>query len=235
MKILTKEEEDGHYAAVLRGGWIGGALGLGIGLSSAMIMHKRWPFFAQLTLPFKSFYVSSVCTCTAIVAGDRASRDFNIAQHQELWIFNDRTSRAIAEAKANRTATEVALDWAREHRYPIVMASWAASMGGSLAAVSRNKYLTPAQKLVQARVYAQGLTLLVLIASAAFEVADAKSGKGRYETIHVKDEITGEDVEKRIPIHVEQYAGEDLWKDMVVGEERRLERERLKREQEARA
>lgn len=33
---------------------------------------------------------------------------------------------------------------------------WAAALGGSFAVVSRNKYQTFTQKLVQARVYAQG-------------------------------------------------------------------------------
>jgi len=32
MKILTKEEEEAHYAAVLKGGFIGGTLGLTVGL-----------------------------------------------------------------------------------------------------------------------------------------------------------------------------------------------------------
>lgn len=99
-------------------------------------------------------------------------------------------------------------------------------MGISLGLVSRNPFLTRAQKLVQARVYAQGLTILVLMATAGFEVADAKSGKGRWEVVKVKDEGTGELVEKRIPIHVEAYAGEDLWKDMLAAEEKRLAREK---------
>ena len=108
-------------------------------------------------------------------------------------------------------------------------ASWLASMGVSLGLVSRNKYLTKAQRLVQARVYAQGLTLLVLVATAAFEVSDAKSGKGRWETIRVRDENTGEMVERKIELHKEQYEGEDLWKDMMAAEERRLKREKEER------
>ncbi|KAF8439564.1 hypothetical protein BDZ91DRAFT_755711 [Kalaharituber pfeilii] len=87
-----------------------------------------------------------------------------------------------------------------------------------------------AMKIVQARVYAQGLTLLVLVASAGFEVADAKSGKGRWEIVRVRDEVSGEVVERKVPVHKEAYAGEDLWKDMVGAEERRLKREKEQRE-----
>lgn len=102
-------------------------------------------------------------------------------------------------------------------------------MGISLGLVSRNKYLTRSQKLVQARVYAQGLTLLVLVATAAFEVSDAKSGKGRWEVVRVRDEKTGEMVERKIELHKEAYEGEDLWKDMMAAEERRLQREKEER------
>lgn len=101
----------------------------------------------------------------------------------------------------------------RDHRYPIVTASWVLSMALSLGVVSRNRYLTTPQKLVQARMYAQGLTLLVLVASAGFEVADARQGKGNYETVKIldPDDPTHKHmIEKRI--HHESYAGEDLWK-----------------------
>ncbi|KAF2966475.1 hypothetical protein GQX73_g7078 [Xylaria multiplex] len=96
-------------------------------------------------------------------------------------------------------------------------------MGIALGMVSRNRFLSTSQKLVQARVYAQGLTLAVLVASAAFETADARQGKGRWETIMVVDPNDPEHkhmIEKRI--HKEEYSGQDLWRDMVAAEERRL-------------
>lgn len=102
-------------------------------------------------------------------------------------------------------------------------ASWVASMVGSFALVGRNPYLTGPQKLVQARVYAQGLTVAVLVASAVFELQDQKKGIGRWETIKVLDPNDPEHkhlIEKRI--HHERYRGEDLWRDMVESEERKL-------------
>lgn len=224
MKILTKEEGDAHYRHTVKWGTIGGLVGLGLGLGSVYIFRRKSPFFRSLTLPFQTFYVTSVGTFAAIVEADRASRSFEAQRHAEVLEYVDETSRLLALARENRTQKEKVFDWLREHRYPIVTASWLASMGVSLALVSRNKYLTKAQKLVQARVYAQGLTLLVLVATAAFEVSDAKSGKGRWETIRVRDENTGEMVERKIELHKEQYEGEDLWKDMMAAEERRLNR-----------
>lgn len=86
-------------------------------------------------------------------------------------------------------------------------------MGGSFAIVSRNPYLSGQQKLVQARVYAQGLTLAVLLASFAFEANDANKGTGRWETVKVldpNDPTHSHYIEKKI--HHERYAGEDQWR-----------------------
>jgi len=96
-------------------------------------------------------------------------------------------------------------------------------MAIALGLVGRNPYLTTSQKLVQARVYAQGLTLAVLVATAAFEIGDAKKGEGKWETIKVLDPNDPEHkhlIEKKI--HHESYAGEDLWRDMVEAEERKM-------------
>lgn len=78
--------------------------------------------------------------------------------------------------------------------------------------MGRNPYLTGTQKLVQARVYAQGLTLAVVIASLALEAKDRGDGAGRWETVKVLDPTDPTHkhmIEKKI--HHEKYAGEDQW------------------------
>lgn len=109
-------------------------------------------------------------------------------------------------------------------------------MGAALGLVGRNPYLTGQQKLVQARVYAQGLTLAVVIISLAFETTDNATGKGRWETVKIldpNDPTHQHYIEKKV--HHERYAGEDQWRDMVEAEEQRMkEREAaVKRREEA--
>lgn len=85
-------------------------------------------------------------------------------------------------------------------------------MAVAFGLVSRNPYLTGQQKLVQARVYAQTLTLAVLVASFALEGNDLRAGKGRWETIKVLDPNDPEHkrlIEKKV--HHESYTGEDQW------------------------
>jgi hypothetical protein len=86
-------------------------------------------------------------------------------------------------------------------------------MAGSWSLVNRNRYLSGSQKLVQARMYAQGATLAALLTSFAIEGNDVAKGTGRWETIKVLDPNDPEHkhyVEKKI--HHESYAGEDQWR-----------------------
>jgi len=57
--------------------------------------------------------------------------------------------------------------WAFRHEYGLIMASWALSLGAAGAIISRNRYQSVAQKVVQARMWAQGLTVGVLIVAGA--------------------------------------------------------------------
>ena len=108
--------------------------------------------------------------------------------------------------------------WGREERYKIVGASW---LVAAFAIVGRNPHLTGQQKLVQARVYAQGLTLAVLIASAAFELQDSNEERGKYETVVYVDEKDHKKHTKQVE-REQPSDGDTLWKDMVKQEEERL-------------
>lgn len=189
---------------------------MGLGLAIAYAANRRFHAFRSLTLPLKAFLVTSSATFAAIISADRASRKFEDDRDPQRK-YRDRASSDLEAVKQNESTMQKLKDWGREHRYPIVATSWVASMGIALGLVSRNPYLSTAQKLVQARVYAQGLTLAVLVATAAFEIGDANKGKGRWETVMIVDPNDPEHkhlIEKRI--HHEAYAGEDMWRGKSV-------------------
>lgn len=151
--------------------------------------------------------------CKAVIAADRASARYDTENTPEKMRQVERERAREQELIAGKSVLERAKDWAGENRYPIIFAFWIASMGGSLAMVSRNRYQSGSQKLVQARMYAQGSTLAVLLASFAMEGNDMSKGKGRWETIKVLDPNDPEHkhlIEKRV--HHERYAGEDQWR-----------------------
>lgn len=124
--------------------------------------------------------------------------------------MDERQREQREAATAGMSWSERAMEFGRKERYKIVGGSWILSMVGAFALVGRNPYLTGQQKLVQARVYAQGLTLAVLVASAAFEISEQRSDEQAAKEGH--------------PHHHEEESNgqKDLWKDMVAAEEQRL-------------
>lgn len=231
MKVLTKEEEQAHYNATVKGGSIGGVIGTAIGAAAVMGASRRYTSFRALTVPFRAFLVASTGTFIAVIAADRASAAYDIEHTPEKKRQVERERAREALLESNKTAVQRAKEWATENRYPLLFGFWIASMAGSWTAVNRNRYLSGSQKLVQARMYAQGATLAALMTSFAFEGTDAAKGKGRWETIKVLDPNDPEHkhlIEKRI--HHESYPGEDQWREMIEAEEQRLkEREAAKK------
>lgn len=209
MKILTKQEEEAHYAEVLKGGIIGGTLFTGLGLAGVFVASRRYPSFRGLTLPFRAFLVTSTGTFGAIVNAERWSIAHQIALDPKRT-YRDQAARTADLIRENETAYERFKDYAKENRYQIVFASWVASMGIAFAIVSRQPMST-ANKVVQARVYAQGLTLAVLIVSAIYEMRDLKNGDSRFQTVRMVDPNDPTKVIEQ-KIHKEDYEGQDLWK-----------------------
>ncbi|EEQ30948.1 Replication factor C, subunit RFC4 [Microsporum canis] len=220
MKLLTKEVEDAHNKAVLQGVTIGGIAGLIGGWAGVLIASKRWAGVRNLTLPMKAFLVTSTGTFTGIVAADHGSRSFERSQRQDMEFLEDRENRLRQQELAEMSIRDRVFEFARREKYKIVGLTWIASMAGSFALVSRSPYLSGPQKIVQARVYAQGLTLAVLCATAAFEISDQRKGRGIADAVRARSKK-----DKNSP--------DDLWKDMVDAEEHRMhdQEEKVKNKQ----
>jgi Hypoxia induced protein conserved region len=149
---------------------------------------------------------------TAITTADHYSRAFELSRNPAAT-YKDETQRLRDQLAQKETTGQKFKEWFRERRYQLVGGSWVASIATAFALVGRNPYLTTQQKIVQARVYAQGFTLLVMAGLAAFEISDKTKGQGRWETVRVIDPDDPEHkriVEKQI--HHEEYEGEDLWR-----------------------
>jgi hypothetical protein len=231
MKLLTKEQEAEHYRQTLIGGTTWGIGGLAIGFVGVAAAQRRYHFFRSLTLPLKAFLVTSAGTFAGIVGADHYSRQYEAEQNPKEMEFRRQQAEQAEKHVSGQTFTERAMEFGRKERYKIVGGSWIASMVIAFALVNRNKFLTGQQKIVQARVYAQFLTVGVLIATAAFEIADQRSETGRYETVRYIDPKDPEHkrmLEKRVETDRSNQGGtgndamDNQWKQMIKDEEERL-------------
>ncbi|KAL3449405.1 hypothetical protein BJX65DRAFT_272190 [Aspergillus insuetus] len=230
MKLLTREEEDAHYREVVKGGTLGGVCGLVAGYAGVMLASRRYHTIRNLTIPMKAFLMTSSGTFVGIIAADHASRAYEAARNEERQWYENREERLRQQELAGMSFADRATAWARRERYKIVGVTWLLSMAGSFALVGRNPYLTGPQKVVQARVYAQGATLAVLVASAAFEISERNrvrreiaakaegAAAGATAAGAVADSKTKE---SQTP---ETHNQGDLWKEMVAAEEERLKK-----------
>lgn len=173
-------------------------------------------------MPMKAFLVTSTGTFVGIIAADHASREFDVRHNAEKQWYENREERLRAEEMRGLSFTDRALAFARREKYKIVGATWVASMIGSFVLVGRNPYLSGQQKIVQARVYAQGLTLGVLCASAAFEISDQRRGRGILDAAKKDKASRLQEAAEPAPVHQGNKDEGDLWKDMVAAEEQRL-------------
>ncbi|KAJ5633793.1 hypothetical protein N7528_001635 [Penicillium herquei] len=221
MKLLTKEEEAAHYSSVVKGGSLGGVVGLVAGTAGVLLASRRFHTIRNLTTPMKAFLVTSSGTFVGIIAADHASRTFETQHNAEKLWYENREERLRAEESRGLSISDRVFAFARREKYKIVGATWIASMVGSFVLVSRNPYLSGQQKLVQARVYAQGLTLGVLCASAAFEISDQRRGRGLMEAAK-KGKAAQKEAAEAPPVHHTPNDEGDLWKEMVAAEEQRL-------------
>lgn len=189
-----------------------------------MLASRRYATIRDLTLPMKAFLVTSSGTFVGIVGADRSSRAFEMTQNQSRQWYENRGERIRANELQGMSFIDRAMAWARKEKYTIVGTTWVASMIGSFALVGRNPYLSGQQKLVQARVYAQGLTLAVLVASAGFEISERRRVRRdiaqRSEGAAAGATAAGAVADSK----TKEERGEegDLWKDMVAAEEQRL-------------
>ncbi|GJN87984.1 hypothetical protein Rhopal_000939-T1 [Rhodotorula paludigena] len=186
-------DQQSHYRATVTGGAKGGLIGLaGAGAAAVAMQRAGVPAFTRLTLPLKAFAVTSVGTAAFIISADKSAREFELSKYaigagtdleraaheqqrleQEAGIAPGQQAPGKGKPVGTR---EAIVEWAKENRWTAVGVTWLASMAGSGAYIAATP-LTFAQKLVQARMVAQGVTVAALIASAGLTQIPNAAGK----------------------------------------------------------
>ncbi|KAF8345566.1 hypothetical protein F5887DRAFT_965678 [Amanita rubescens] len=169
MKLLTEKQIKEHEAASLRGVLEGGAGGIAFATSIGWFLNRRWTSFRNLPFPLK--VLGGVITERRGLEYDRSQWDGAIAKEEMHW--------------QQLSGTEKLKEWALRHQYGLIFGGWAASICVAGAVIWRNKYQTPAQKIVQARMWAQGLTIGTLKADHSWAEVLEQHERERLEAAKV--------------------------------------------------
>ncbi|CDS11286.1 hypothetical protein LRAMOSA03549 [Lichtheimia ramosa] len=182
-KYLTPEDRAELDRLTRTSGVKGAAVGLAIGLGAAALTYRRSPHFRALTMPMQAILPASAAGAGYLFAADRVAQKF---ENVKLGYVDEEVIRNIESKSPNEgtlSTKDRTLRFLNDNRWSIIAGSWAVTMVGALSYSFSNRYLTTQQKLVQARMYAQAITVAVLMASAGLSIYVGDDNKNRKEEI----------------------------------------------------
>lgn len=190
MKIATQGELQDYTTAIALGGLKGALIGLGVSGGLTYWLRGR-PLFKSMTPTVKTFFFLTPILGFGVTATEWASLKFDMEQYD----FGE-AEKKKREERERLEALPTMERWkaqATEHKYKIIVGAWAASMGGSFWWINRDKYMSKAQKIVQARMYAQALTVIILLGSMLMSVNSYSNSKSTEEEKYSWQAIVAEE------------------------------------------
>lgn len=182
MKILTPEEIDAHKSHTLAGGLKGALAGLIISGAIFKFAPMRYPKFNPKTMTYSiktALFITPPTLLTAICA-EEASNKFD----ELMYSSGPESQQALEEHKRwkNLPFKQKFVEGLSENKYKIITGLWAASLYGSWVVVNKDKIMTTTQKAVQARMYAQFITVALLLASMGLSMYEQSLNPNKQKT-----------------------------------------------------
>lgn len=209
MKIISNEEKQAHMAHIAAEGAKGLVYGGIVSTAAFFFARKRWPQKINA-------WNTSVKACSIVIptigAGafwaDQGSWEFDKEMHHSEYT----QTKVVEEFKEwNRlSSSDKVFTVLNDNKYKIIISAWAASLYGSWVLVNRDKIMTTAQKAVQARMYAQGITVILLLSTILLAMKEEEINKAKPKEIPEwrKVLMQKEEEEKSILAEVERKLAE---------------------------
>lgn len=174
MKILSKEEIEAHSYHTISGGIKGAIAGFALAGAIWKLGPMRFPKFQpqRWTYSIKTaFWISPPTVLTAICA-EEASNRFD----EMMYSSGNESADALEQHKKwkGMSLQQKMVEGLSNNKYKIIVGAWAASLYGSWVFVNKDKVMTTTQKAVQARMYAQFITVGLLLASMGLNMYERR-------------------------------------------------------------
>ncbi|KAF7355792.1 HIG1 domain-containing protein [Mycena sanguinolenta] len=175
MKLATPEQVQAHTAASRRGALEGLLAGGTVATLGSMYAHRRWAYYRSLPPSLKVLGVLIVAAPALSIQAERRGLEYDKSQWEGdgARLLEAQELHELTKWERMSTTDKIA-DWASRHEYSIIIGGWALSLVTAGAIINRNKFQTPAQKIVQARMWAQGLTIGIILTAAGFKTTHNK-------------------------------------------------------------
>ncbi|KAF8559142.1 hypothetical protein OG21DRAFT_881600 [Imleria badia] len=169
MKVsLSEDERRQHRAVTIRGALEGGLIGTGIALPTFYLLNRRSSYYRSVPFPIKLLGGVIIVAPLVTIQAEKRSLGFGHRHWTELGKSHlERREHEERERWAALSRKDKVAEWAANHQLSVIMGSWATTMAVAGCVIMRDPLLTMPQKVVQVRLWAQGLTIGVVIAAAA--------------------------------------------------------------------
>jgi len=166
MKILTREEIEAYNNATVRGAAEGAVIGAAIALPGFSLLNRRWGYYRSLPPSLKLLGIILVVVPGIVIQAERRGLEYDRSQWGGAGKMElDREAEESRAAWEELSAKKKIMKWLVGHQYSIMFSGWLASCAVAGSIIWKNKYQTAPQKIVQVRMWAQGLTIgIVLVA-----------------------------------------------------------------------
>lgn len=176
MKIIDREEKEAHASYVmaegLRGLFYGSVVLVGL---FAYLKTRHTARFARFNTSIKACILTMPTVSLAAFYADEGSVEFD----RQMYSSGHTNKQVLEQYKEwrNMPTSDKVVTALGTHKYKIIFASWVASMYGSWVFVNRDKVMTAPQKLVQARMYAQAFTIVLLLSTIVLAMKEEEIKK----------------------------------------------------------
>ncbi|KAJ7129128.1 hypothetical protein C8R46DRAFT_1143494 [Mycena filopes] len=213
MKLASEEQIRGHTAASRRGALEGTAVAGTLAALGSVYSHRRWAYYRNLPPSLKVLGVLIVAAPALSIQAERRGLEYDRSQWEGEGVrLLDMQEHQELSRWERMSMTDKIGDWASRHEYSIIVGGWALSLAVAGGLISRNKYQTTAQKVVQTRMWAQGITIGIILTAAGLK---ANHNKGETASRPPADHSWMEVVE-----HQEQDRREAQMKARVAAAQR---------------
>lgn len=176
MKILDNEEKEAHIAHITAEGAKGLLYGSILSAGLFAYFKTKHPIkFRQMNTSVKTAMIAMPTIAISAFYADQGSVEFDREMHSSD--YNQKKMMEQYKEWQSMPMSDKIIHSLNKNKYSIIIGTWAASLYGSWVLVNRDKIMTTAQKAVQARMYAQAISVVLLLGTILLAMKEEEIAK----------------------------------------------------------
>ncbi|PVU93658.1 hypothetical protein BB561_003116 [Smittium simulii] len=182
VKVLNPEQEKQVDRFIMTNAITSGLLGLSVGVVGVGVLNRVWPFFKRLPTGIKFSMVGTSTIALLTIRTESQSllhERFTYGYDPDTGVKPELSSLSAPGGIADR-----AVSYFLENKYKVLGVAWALAASGSVYKLYLNKNISWTQRIVQARMYAQALTVVGLLGLAFVSTAVGDKSNDKRKVVY---------------------------------------------------